>query len=777
MTVVSHAHSHHDAHDGECRGTPETLFSILETPDTELNKILGKETLAENVRAFKVYVPILARYCEPGQFVVVRGHEHGERIPLTIADFDRQGGWITLVVQLMGAGTHGLDELAPGDRILDVVGPLGHTSEIEKFGTVVMIGGGLGIAPVFPIQRAMRAAGNTVVSILGARRKDLLFWEERMRSTSDESFVVTDDGSYGEKGFVTTPLQRMIAAGRKIDRVVAIGPAVMMRAVCEATRPAAIPTIVSLNTVMVDGTGMCGGCRVEVGGQTKFTCVDGPEFDGHAVNFDLLLSRLATYREEETRAVEHFARKRAAPRPQKATERVRMPEQDPKVRNRNFDEVALGYTSDMAIAESLRCLHCKKAACVSGCPVNVDIPGFITLIQTGRFLDAARRIRETNNLPAICGRVCPQEMQCESACVLGKKGQPIAIGRLERFVADFEAAQGRIRPQVKVRRTGKRVAIVGAGPAGLTAGADLAVMGHGVTIFEALHSPGGVLVYGIPQFRLPKEIVHRECEFLEDLGVTFKCSQPIGQALTVPLLLREGFAAAFIGTGAGLPYFLTIPGENLKGVYSSNEFLTRVNLMKAYRFPEYETPVLVGRNVAVVGGGNVAMDAARSALRLGAEKVYLIYRRTRKEMPARAEEIEHALEEGVELHELTNPVRVLGDDGGWVSGIECLAMQLGEPDASGRRRPVAVLGSEHVIEIDQFIVAIGNGANPLLSRSWPELKLDGHGHIAVDENLMTNVPGVFAGGDIVTGAATVIEAMGAGKRAAAAIDAYVNATA
>ncbi len=766
----SHPHAPHSA----CYAQPGKLFSILDTPDTELNKIIEKQRLAESVVSFKVFVPVLASYCEPGQFVVVRGHEHGERIPLTIADFNREEGWIALVVQLVGAGTRKLDALDAGDRLLDVMGPLGHRSEIKNFGTVVLVGGGLGIAPVYPIQRAMKNAGNTVVSIIGARTSDLLFWEDRMRAASDECFAVTDDGSHGEKGFVTTPLARMIASGRTIDRVVAIGPAVMMRAVAEATRAAAIPTIVSLNTIMVDGTGMCGGCRVEVGGETKFTCVDGPEFDGHKVNFSLLLSRLATYKEEEARAVEHFARKRAEPRPAKAKERVPMPEQDPHERCHNFNEVALGYTPEMAVAEAMRCLQCKKPPCVGGCPVNIDIPAFIKLIQQGRFLDAARKIRETNNLPAICGRVCPQETQCEVVCVLAKKGQPIAIGRLERFVADFEAAQGRIKPKSKPASKGTRVAVIGAGPAGLTAGADLALRGYGVTIFEALHSPGGVLVYGIPQFRLPKEIVHRECELLEDLGVQFKCNQPIGAALTVPLLLREGFSAAFIGTGAGLPYFLDIPGENLKGVYSSNEFLTRVNLMKAYKFPEYETPVLVGRNVAVVGGGNVAMDSARSALRLGAENVYLIYRRTRNEMPARAEEIEHALQEGVELKELTNPTRVIGDPEGWVAGVECIVMELGEPDASGRRRPVPVKGSEHVIEIDQIICAIGNGANPLLSKSWPELKVDNHGHILVGENLMTNVPGVFAGGDIVTGAATVIEAMGAGKKAAAAIDAYIR---
>jgi glutamate synthase (NADPH/NADH) small chain len=411
---------------------------------------------------------------------------------------------------------------------------------------------------------------------------------------------------------------------------------------------------------------------------------------------------------------------------------------------------------------------------VSGCPVNIDIPAFVRLIREGHFLAAARKIKETNNLPAICGRVCPQETQCEVKCVLNKKGNPIAIGRLERFAADNEAAMGKIQVPELPASTGKRIAVVGAGPAGLTAAADLASMGHQVTIFEALHAPGGVLVYGIPEFRLPKAIVRRECDYLEDLGVEFRFDTPVGNAFSGMELLEAGFAAVFIGTGAGLPWFMNLPGENLKGVYSSNEFLTRINLMKAYKFPAYDTPVLKATNVAVVGGGNVAMDSARSALRLGAENVYIVYRRTRKEMPARDEEIEHALEEGVAFRELTNPVRVIGDEKGWVKGLECLSMKLGEPDASGRRRPLPIEGSEHVLDVDQFVVAIGNGPNPMLTKNWDELTLNKRGNIPVDESMMTNIPGVFAGGDIVTGAATVIEAMGAGKKAAAAIDAYVK---
>jgi glutamate synthase (NADPH/NADH) small chain len=453
-----------------------------------------------------------------------------------------------------------------------------------------------------------------------------------------------------------------------------------------------------------------------------------------------------------------------------------MPEQDPQSRRHNYDEVALGYTAEMARREAARCLQCKKPLCVAGCPVRIDIPAFIQLVADGHFLEAARKIKETNNLPAVCGRVCPQEVQCEEACVLGKKGDPIAIGRLERFVADNEAALGKAEPPPPAPATGRHVAVIGAGPAGLTAAADLALKGHRVTIFEALHAPGGVLAYGIPEFRLPKSIVQRECEYLERLGVEFRLNMPIGQTASVPELLEEGFEAVFIGTGAGLPLFLDIPGENLKGVYSSNEFLTRINLMKAFRFPEYDTPVLRGRRVAVCGGGNVAMDAARCALRLGAEAVHLVYRRSRQEMPAREEEIEHALEEGVNLKELTNPVAVLGDEEGWVRGLECVVMELGEADDSGRRRPHPVEGSEHVLEVDQFVVAIGQRPNPVLTRDWDAIGQDAKGRIQVDEDQMTNIPGVFAGGDIVTGAATVIEAMGAGKNAAEAIDRYLART-
>ncbi len=482
-----------------------------------------------------------------------------------------------------------------------------------------------------------------------------------------------------------------------------------------------------------------------------------------------------------------------------------MPKQPPLVRAHNFDEVAWGYTRELAVAEAERCLNCKNSPCVEGCPVNVPIPEFIKLVVAGDFVAAARKIKEKNSLPAICGRVCPQESQCEARCVRGIKGKSVAIGSLERFVADWEREKGAeeipnipgcdevaVASSPSAAAAGSlagvdadsgaasssaacaRVAIIGSGPAGLSAAADLAKIGYRVTIFEALHAAGGVLRYGIPEFRLPKDIVDAELDYLRTLGVELEVDVLVGQTVTLEELFREGYEAVFVGTGAGLPYFLNIPGENLNGVYSANEFLTRVNLMKGYRFPEYATPVRVGKRVAVVGAGNVAMDSARTSLRLGAEKVYIVYRRSRAQMPARLEELENAEEEGIEFHLLTNPIRILGDENGWVKGLECLQMELGEPDASGRRRPVPVQGSEFVLDVDMVVMAIGQGPNPVLVRS-AGLEANEHGNIVADEETgQTSIPEVFAGGDIVTGAATVIAAMGAGKRSAAAIDRFLR---
>lgn len=451
-----------------------------------------------------------------------------------------------------------------------------------------------------------------------------------------------------------------------------------------------------------------------------------------------------------------------------------MPEQDPRERVKNFDEVPYGYTPELAQQEAKRCLQCKKPKCIEGCPVEVKIPEFINLIAEGDFIDAAKLVKEDNSLPAICGRVCPQETQCETLCVLGKKEEPVAIGRLERFVADYERAQGVVELPEIPPPTGKRVAVVGSGPAGLTMAGDLIKRGHQVTIFEALHKPGGVLVYGIPEFRLPKAIVEAEVDYLKRMGVEIKYNYVIGKILTVDEIFEMGYEAVFLGVGAGLPVFMNLPGENLCGVYSANEYLTRSNLMKAYLFPEYDTPIAKGKNVAVIGGGNVAMDSARTALRLGSDNVYIVYRRSKTELPARAEEVHHAEEEGVQFKFLTNPVRFMGNEDGWVVGMECIQMELGEPDESGRRRPVPIEGSNFTIDVDLVVIAIGTGANPVITSTIPNLELNKWGYIVADpETGKTSRHGVYAGGDIVTGAATVILAMGAGRKSSNAIHEYL----
>jgi len=741
------------------------------------NEIIERRQLAPSLLLFKLYTPEIANRVKPGQFVVLRADDYAERIPLTVVDFDRNEGLITVIFQEVGSSTRKLGQFQQAESILDVVGPLGKPSHIEKIGTVVSIGGGVGVAPVYPIAKALYEADNKIISIIGARNKEMVILEDEMRAISHQLWVTTDDGSYGRHGFVTDELKRLIDEKIVIDQVIAIGPLVMMKAVSDVTRSYQIKTVVSLNSIMIDGTGMCGGCRATIGEETKFVCVDGPEFDGHQVKFDELMLRQGMYEREERRALWHYQCKlwEEEEALKKVKIREPMPVQDPKIRIQNFDEVALGYSREQARREAARCLQCKKQPCVSGCPVEIDIPAFIVKIREGDFMGAIHKIKEKNNLPAICGRVCPQEEQCERVCVLAKKGQPIAIGRLERFAADYEFSQGNIRVPEQPPKTGKRVVVIGAGPAGLTVAGDLAKMGHDVTLFEALHKAGGVLVYGIPEFRLPKSIVQVEVDYVRKLGVEIKPNMIVGQTMTIDELLNDGYDAIFIGTGAGLPYFLGIPGENLNGVYSANEFLTRNNLMKAYLFPEYDTPVRLADRVAVVGGGNVAMDAARVAKRLGAEHVYLVYRRSRTEMPAREEEIVHAVEEGIELRLLTNPVNIVGDENGWVKGIQCIKMELGEPDDSGRRRPVPIKGSEYVIDIEVVVAAIGQGPNPLLIQNTTGLELTKWGNIVADpETGKTSKKGVFAGGDIVTGAATVILAMGAGKKASVAIDKYLK---
>lgn len=453
-----------------------------------------------------------------------------------------------------------------------------------------------------------------------------------------------------------------------------------------------------------------------------------------------------------------------------------MPEQPANIRNKNFNEVALGYTEDMAVDEAQRCLNCPNPRCVNGCPVNVEIPAFIHAVAERDFATAIKILKRKNTLPAVCGRVCPQENQCEGKCVLGIKGESVAIGRLERFVADYARKHNLdLVENTGFVKNGKKVAVVGSGPSGLTCAGDLAKMGYEVTLFEALHAPGGVLMYGIPEFRLPKEIVQHEIAALKEMGVQIVVNAVIGRTFTIKELMEEeGFNAVYVGTGAGLPHFMQIDGENLNGVYSANEFLTRVNLMKAYKFPQVATPVYVGKRAAIVGAGNVAMDAARTAKRLGAEDVYIVYRRSKDEMPARKEEIGHAEEEGIKLHLLNNPIAILGNEKGWVNGLKCVKMELGEPDESGRRSPVAIPESEYVLDVDMVVMAIGQGPNPLIKDTTPDLAVNKRGNIVATEDCATSIPGVFAGGDIVTGAATVISAMGAGKKAAVSIDKYLQ---
>jgi glutamate synthase (NADPH) small chain len=764
---------------------------------------------------WEVVAPEVARSCQPGHFVMLRIDETGERIPLTVADFDRDKGTVTIVVQAVGKTTFQMMALPEGSSILDFIGPLGVASHLEKKNKAVLVGGGLGVAPVFPQLRRHKELGSRTISVIGFRNKDLMFWDDKFSRYSDEFRVATDDGSFGTKGFVTVVLDQVLKENKDVDEVIAIGPLPMMKACCEVTRPYGIRTMVSLNSIMVDGTGMCGSCRVTIGDKMKFACVDGPDFDGHLVNFDELMLRqkrfeceekgcLARYEEERKRLAEIgqgglnpailTARKRPAladssvPEPETpstakvvkniktiAPKRTPMPEQDPIVRSGNFEEVAMGFTLDMALAEADRCLQCKKPKCVPGCPVEIDIPGFISALARKDLMESYRILKDSNALPAVCGRVCPQEVQCEKTCIIGNKLEPVAIGRLERFVADFAAGRGWEKPP-QFKQTGKKAAVVGSGPASLACAGDLVKAGVDVTVYEALHVAGGVLKYGIPEFRLPNDIIDIEIDGLAKLGVKFNLDCIIGKLYTIPYLMNEmGYDAVFVATGAGSPKFMGIPGEAYNGVVSANELLTRINLMQGFRQPLYDTPVGMGKRVAVIGAGNTAMDALRVSMRMGAEKVYLVYRRSIKESPARAEELHHAIEEGIIAKWLTNPVRIIGNDAGWVTGMEVIEMELGEPDASGRRSPIPKKGSEQILDVDMVVYALGTTANPIISQSTPGLKVNRWGYIEIDEKTgMSSVPGVFAGGDIVTGSATVILAMGAGRRAARGVLQYLG---
>ncbi len=761
-----------------------------------MNKIVSKEQLSEKVFKFEIDAPLIAKARKAGHFVIIRVGEKGERIPLTIAESDLKKGTITLIVQAVGLSSMRLCELNAGDHITDVVGPLGQATHIENFGTVICAGGGVGIAPMLPIVQALKAAGNRVISVLAGRTKELVILEDEVRAASDEVIIMTDDGSYGNKGLVTEGVESVIKR-EKVNKCFAIGPAIMMKFVCLLTKKYDLPTEVSLNTIMVDGTGMCGACRISIGGKTKFVCVDGPEFDGHQVDFDEMLKRMGAFKEEEQEQIQKLdkladvvtetpgkgrdaewraeLRKAMKPKERTSIPRVKMPELDAEYRSHQLkEEVNQGLTLEMAMTEAKRCLDCANPTCMQGCPVSINIPGFVKNIERGDILEAARILKETSALPAVCGRVCPQEKQCESKCIhLKMKEESVAIGYLERFAADYERESNQISvPEIK-HRNGIKVAVVGSGPAGLAFAGDMIKYGYDVTVFEALHEIGGVLKYGIPEFRLPNKIVDVEIENLSKMGVRFMKDCIVGKTISTNQLKEEGFEGIFVASGAGLPNFMNIPGENSINVLSANEYLTRVNLMDASN-PESDTPVFFGKSVAVIGGGNTAMDAVRTAKRLGAERAMIIYRRSEDEMPARIEEIKHAKEEGVEFMTLHNPLEYIANERGHVKQVILQKMELGEPDASGRRSPVAIEGATETIDIDMAIVSVGVSPNPIVPQSIPGLETGRRGTINVNDDMQTSIPTIFAGGDIVRGGATVILAMGDGRNAAAAMHHQLN---
>ena len=732
-----------------------------------MNKIIHKQQFSEKVFCLEVETPLIARSCRPGNFIIVRVDNHSERVPYTIAKSDPTKGTITMVIQEVGRSSTKLCQLNEGDEIADIVGPLGTPSHIENYGTIICAGGGIGIAAILPILTALKQAGNKVISVLAGRTKELVIMVDDVKKYSDEVIIMTDDGSYGEKGVITVGVEKVIQR-EHVDKVLAIGPPIMMKFTSLLAKKYGIPNDVSLNTIMVDGTGMCGACRLTIGGKTRFVCIDGPEFDGDLVDWDEMFKRMGTFKDIETspnpseggeclagnksgtackaeKATESCQKENAAahtthlseemeddawrttlrkalkPKERTAIERVKMPELDADYRAKTrLEEVNIGLTPEMAMQEAKRCLDCPKPSCVEGCPVNIQIPDFIKNIERGDFLEAAKILKETSALPAVCGRVCPQEKQCESRCIHLKMNSPaVAIGYLERFAADYERESGHMALPDVAPANGIKVAVIGSGPAGLSFAGDMAKRGFDVYAFEALHEIGGVLKYGIPEFRLPNKIVDVEIDNLRRIGVHFQ---------------------------------------------TDTEYLTRVNLMDAAN-PETDTPIIMGKKVLVIGGGNTAMDSCRTAKRLGAD-VTLVYRRSEAEMPARLEEVKHAKEEGINFLTLHNPQEYKADEKGRVCAAVLDVMKLGEPDASGRCRP-ELTGETVTVECDQVIVAVGVSPNPLVPKSVKGLELGRKDTIAVNEQMQSSQPEIYAGGDIVRGGATVILAMGDGRRAAA----------